>query len=126
LSVRPLRTRREAGRFERDVKALSDGDRRRVRDVVKRLCLDETLPGADDVDELIPPCKPNGWRRPVPETSLWVYYNFTADVRHVDLYSVRIPRELSDEALEALREELEGPPPHPYLQPVPDPPSDDD
>jgi hypothetical protein len=122
LSVRRLRTLREGGHFEADLSQLSAATQDRVYEVLRQLRTESELPGLDDVDELIPPAKPAGWRRPVPGTDVWIYYDLAEGEAYVALRSVGVPRTLSAEALEALEQELMGPPPTPYIRPVPDEP----
>jgi hypothetical protein len=122
VSVRTLRRPVQLGKFEAEFDQLQAPEQELVLEVLRDLRKAESLPGDDDIDELIPPCRAAGWRRRVPGTALWVYYD--VDGGFLELRSIRVPKQLSDAQSAALEEELNRPLSIPYLQPVPDPPPD--
>jgi hypothetical protein len=124
--MRRLRRLFESGRFEADFADLSAEQQEQVLAVLRTMRKEAELPGPDDVDEILPPCsRPAGWRRQVPGTELWVYYDLRGELGvDISLRFVRVPPRLSDAALEALRKELEERSPAPHLKPVPDRPND--
>lgn len=121
MNVRKLRQLRTSGKFEAEVSALPASAQEHVFEVLRRLRAEEELPGGDDVDEILPPCVPAGWRRAVPTTDLWVFYDLSKDGDFVSLRTVRVPRTLSPEALAALEDDLARRAPTPYIRAVPAP-----
>ena len=124
MSVRPLRRLLEGGGFQQCLEALTEPERSAALEVARELRKEAELPGPDDVDEILPPCMPVGWRRAVSGTHLWVFYKLKGE--DVVLRHIGVPAMLSDEAQDALEDERGAPPPTPYIRSVPSPPDDPD
>jgi hypothetical protein len=63
-------------------------DAKQVKAVLNELRKAESLPDDDDFDFVIPPVLP-AWRRPVPQTELWVVYRLDDAGVHVPLWMCR-------------------------------------
>jgi hypothetical protein len=84
--VRQLRSASEGNAFRLKRARLTEYEARCVKAVIGELRKAESLPGDDDFDDVIPPCIPV-WRRFVPNTDLWLFYEPTDD--NVHLWTVK-------------------------------------
>ena len=86
--LRRIRDVRECGGFTDKRKRLTEYEAAQLKEVVRRMRIEEPLPSDDDVADIRPPCVPV-WRRPVPDTGLWLY--FEASHERIWLWSVKVP-----------------------------------
>lgn len=84
--VHRIRSVKEHVSFKMKRERLTEYEASQLKAVVRQLRRESRLPGDDDVDDVIPPVVPI-WRRRVPNTDLWVFYD--ANDEHLLLWTVK-------------------------------------